>query len=47
MTLCRNEEGEPWDGRDQTVVFQEAVSFGFQHFKNKLDNICDQTVRSL
>jgi len=22
MTLCRSEEGEPWDGRDQTIVFQ-------------------------
>jgi hypothetical protein len=24
---CWSEEGEPWDGRDQTVVFQVAVSF--------------------
>ena len=25
--LCRSEEGEPWDGRDQTLVFQVALSF--------------------
>jgi hypothetical protein len=25
--VCRSEEGEPWDGRDQTIVFQVAVSF--------------------
>ena len=25
--LCRKEEGEPWDGIDQTIVFQVAVSF--------------------
>ena len=24
---CRSEEGEPWDGCDLTIVFQEAVSF--------------------
>ena len=23
--LCRREEGEPLDGRDQTIVFQVAV----------------------
>jgi hypothetical protein len=23
----QGESGEPWDGRDQTVVFQMAVSF--------------------
>jgi hypothetical protein len=25
--LYRGEEGEPWDGRDQTIVFQVAVTF--------------------
>jgi hypothetical protein len=25
--LCLGEEGEPWDGRHQTIVFQLAVSF--------------------
>ena len=25
--LCRSEEGEPWDGIDQTVLFQVDVSF--------------------
>ena len=25
--LRPNEEGEPWDGRDQSIVFQMAVSF--------------------
>jgi hypothetical protein len=24
---CWGEEGEPWDGRDQTIVFQVSVSF--------------------
>lgn len=47
MVLCRSKDGEPWDGRDRTIMFQDAVSLGFQHFKNKLDNICDQIVRSL
>ena len=27
MGLCQNEEGAPWDGTDQTTVFQVAVSF--------------------
>ena len=27
LTMCRSEEGEPWDGRDQNIVFQMAVSF--------------------
>ena len=26
---CRGEEGEPRDGRDQTIVFQVAVSFPY------------------
>jgi hypothetical protein len=25
--LCRSGEGEPWDGRDKTLVFQVAVAF--------------------
>jgi len=25
--LHRDEEGESWDGRDQAIVFQMAVSF--------------------
>jgi hypothetical protein len=25
--LCRGEGGEPWDVRDQVIVFQVAVSF--------------------
>jgi len=25
MALCQSEEGEPLDGRDQTVAFQVAV----------------------
>ena len=25
--MCQSEEGEPWDGRDQTIVLQVAVSF--------------------
>jgi len=24
---CSSEEGEPWDGGDQTFAFQAAVSF--------------------
>ena len=36
----RREDGETWDGRDQIIVFQVAVSFleagaeGFQDFLN-------------
>ena len=26
-TSCRSEEGEPWNGRDQILTFQEDVSF--------------------
>jgi len=29
MMLCRSEEGEPRDGRDQTVVFRVAVCFPY------------------
>ena len=25
--MCRSEEGAPWDGRDQIIVFQVALSF--------------------
>jgi hypothetical protein len=25
--VCRSEEGEPWDGRDQSIVIQVAGSF--------------------
>jgi hypothetical protein len=25
--LCRGEESEPWDGRDENIVFHVAVSF--------------------
>ena len=25
--LCQSEEEDPWDGRDQTIMFQLAVSF--------------------
>jgi hypothetical protein len=24
--LCQGEEGEPWDGRDQNIVFQETAT---------------------
>jgi len=24
--LCRGEKGEPWDGRDQTIVLQETAT---------------------
>ena len=27
MVLCQEEEEEPWDGSDPTIVFQDAVSF--------------------
>ena len=27
MALCRREEGEPWDGSNGNIMFQEAVSF--------------------
>jgi len=27
MALCRSEEGLPWDGTDQTIMFQMIVSF--------------------
>jgi hypothetical protein len=29
MAQCRGEEGKPWDGTDQTIVFQVAVSFPY------------------
>ena len=27
MAPCKSEEGEPWDGSDGTIMFQETVSF--------------------
>jgi hypothetical protein len=27
MAMCQSEEGEPWDGSDGSIMFQEAVSF--------------------
>ena len=27
MPTFRSEEGEPWDGSDGTIMFQEAVTF--------------------
>jgi len=26
LGVCRSEEGEPWDGTDQTILFQVVVS---------------------
>jgi hypothetical protein len=31
MALCQSEEGEPLDGRYQTIVFQVAVSLAFSN----------------
>ena len=25
--MCQSKEGEPWGGSDQTIMFQEAVTF--------------------
>jgi len=27
VALCQSEEMEPWGGSDQTIMFQEAVTF--------------------
>jgi hypothetical protein len=39
MALCWSEEGEPWDGRYQTVVYQVAVSFP-EAFVEGVSRIC-------